>query len=68
MSVAGDLSGPIAQLLRVALAAFIIIHFLRRIIRVGTQAKIPPGQARRVRRDANAFRDEPPPPENPHLG
>jgi hypothetical protein len=66
--VAADLSGSIAQLLRVALAAFIIIHFLRRIIRVGTQAKIPPGQTRPVRRDANAFRDEPPPPENPHLG
>ena len=64
--MAADLSGSIAQLLRVALAAFIIIHFLRRIIWVGTQVKIPPGQARQVRRDA--FRDEPPPPENPHLG
>jgi len=68
MSVTADLSGPIAQLLRVALVALIIIHFLRRIIRVGTQAQIPPGQARRVRRDPNGFRDEPPPPENPHLG
>jgi hypothetical protein len=68
MSVAADLSGPIAQLLRVALAALIIIHLLRRVIRVGTQAKNPPGQTHRVRRDPNAFRDEPPPPENPHLG
>ena len=66
--MAAEWSGPIAQLLRVALAAFIIIHFLRRIVRVGTQAKIPSGQARRVRRDPNAFRDEPPPPGNPHLG
>jgi hypothetical protein len=66
--VAADLSGSIAQLLRVAVAAFILIHFLRRIIRVGTQAKVPPGQVRRVRRDPNVFRDEAPPPENPHLG
>ena len=66
--MAADLSGSIAQLLRVALAAFILIHFLRRIIKVGTQAKVPPGLARPARRDPNAFRDEPPPPENPHLG
>ena len=61
-----DLGGSIAQLLRVALAAFILIHFLRRIIKAGTHARVP--QTPRVRRDPNAFRDEPPPPENPHLG
>ena len=63
-----DLSGSIAQLLRAALAAFIIIHFLRRIFKAGSQAKGPPGQARSLRRDPSQFRDEPPPPENPHLG
>ena len=63
-----DLSGSIAQLLRAALAAFIIIHFLRRLFKAGTQAKVPPAQARPLRRDPSKFRDEPPPPENPHLG
>lgn len=66
--MAADVNGSIAQLLRVALVAFFIIHFLRRILRAGTRAKLPPGQAPRVRRDPNTFRDEPPPPENPHLG
>ena len=63
-----DLSGSIAQLLRAALAAFIIINFLRRLFKARTQAKVPPGQARPLRRDPSQFRDEPPPPENPHLG
>ena len=66
--MAADVNGSIAQLLRVALVAFLIIHFLRRILRAKTQAKVPPRQAPRVRRDPNTFRDEPPPPENPHLG
>ena len=66
--MAGDLSGSIAQLLRALVIAFILIHFLRRIFKVRSQGKFPPAQAPRVRRDPNDFRDEPPPPENPHLG
>jgi hypothetical protein len=66
--VAADVSGSIAQLLRVALAAFILIHFLRRIFKVGAQGPVSPRVARPVRRKADEFRDEPPPPENPHLG
>ena len=66
--MAADLSGSIAQLLRAALAAFIIIHLLRRIFKAGTQAKVPPAQVRPARRDPNQFRNEPPPPENPLLG
>jgi len=59
------MSGAIAQLLRAALVAFIIIQFLRRIFKAAAQAKVPPGQLPRVRRDPNQFRNEPPPPENP---
>jgi hypothetical protein len=66
--VALDWSGSIAQLLRAAITALIIIHFLRRIFKVGRQSKLPSAQWRPARRDANQFRDEPPPPENPNLG
>lgn len=63
-----DLGGSIAQLLKAALAALVVLHFLFRLFKAGPQAKVPPAQARPLRRDPSQFRDEPPPPENPHLG
>jgi hypothetical protein len=68
MSVAVAVSGSIVQLLRIALIAFLIIHFLRRRFKVGARGPAPPQTARPARRRADEFRDEPPPPENPHLG
>jgi len=66
--VSADVSGSIAQLLRVALVAFLIIHFLRRKFKTGTQAKIPPLLTRPLQGRKNDFRDVPPPPENPNMG
>jgi len=66
--MAAGLSGSIAQLLRAALIAFFIISFLRRKFKVAERGPVSPQGARPAKRGANEFRDEPPPPENPHLG
>jgi hypothetical protein len=66
--VKADMSGAMAQLLRVAVFAFILIQFLRRIFKARTQGKVPPAATRPARGRKNDFRDVPPPPENPELG
>ena len=66
--MAGDLSGSIAQLLRVVVIALIIIQFLRRIFKAGAQPKVPQASVRPTQGRKNDFRDVPPPPENPQLG
>jgi len=52
---------------RAALVALVIIHFVRRWMKVGARDKATPQNPRPVWRRADEFRDEPPPPENPHL-
>ena len=63
--------------LRIAIFAFILLSFLRRIFKLKAQggakpaptAGVPPAQMRRpMQGRKNDFRDIPPPPENPDLG
>lgn len=54
------------QWIRLAIFGVILISFLRRIFKAGTQRNTDP-RARAVRSRKDDFRDYPPPPENPEL-
>ncbi len=56
------------QWFNLAVFVLIIFSFVRRILKVNSQKKIPSNLARPARGRKNDFRDVPPPPENPELG